>query len=178
MKVLLFLLNEIPPIKGRQQGFTLLELLIVIIIIGILSAVSLPAFLRQIGKARETEMKNTVGAINRTQQAYHFEKEAFAANLVELGVTIQFGDYLDGAGVTSPSSDLVYVLPSNTDAIDDRVRLYGGGVKYVGGSYTTVSCQTKEVITGATVALATSDVNPTAVACTTASGPAVTTLDN
>ncbi len=38
--------------KHSQSGFTLVELLIVVIIIGVLSAVGIPAFLNQAGKAR------------------------------------------------------------------------------------------------------------------------------
>jgi type IV pilus assembly protein PilA len=39
-------------LAGSQKGFTLVELLIVVIIIGVLSAVGIPAFLNQAGKAR------------------------------------------------------------------------------------------------------------------------------
>lgn len=39
-------------LKGTQSGFTLVELLIVVIIIGVLSAVGIPAFLNQAGNAR------------------------------------------------------------------------------------------------------------------------------
>merc|ERR1711907_871937 len=44
--------------KGRntlEKGFTLVELMIVIVIVGILSSVALPSFLSQAGKAKITE---------------------------------------------------------------------------------------------------------------------------
>ena len=44
-----------------QKGFTLVELMIVIVIVGILSAVALPNFLSQTSKAKATEAK-TLGA--------------------------------------------------------------------------------------------------------------------
>ena len=50
--------------KGRnllEKGFTLVELMIVIVIVGILSAVALPNFLSQTSKAKATEAK-TLGA--------------------------------------------------------------------------------------------------------------------
>jgi type IV pilus assembly protein PilA len=64
--------------KSCNQGFTLIELLVVIIIIGILSAISLPAFLNQASKARQLESKTYLSTIIRTQQSYIIEKKQFA----------------------------------------------------------------------------------------------------
>jgi type IV pilus assembly protein PilA len=46
-----------------QKGFTLVELMIVIVIVGILSAVALPSFLNQTAKAKATECTTKFGAI-------------------------------------------------------------------------------------------------------------------
>ncbi|PSP17687.1 MAG: hypothetical protein BRC52_13230, partial [Cyanobacteria bacterium SW_5_48_44] len=54
--------------KKSNAGFTLIELLVVIIIVGVLSAIALPTFLDQAGKARESEAKTNLGALNRGQQ--------------------------------------------------------------------------------------------------------------
>ena len=55
--------------KGRnliEKGFTLVELMIVIVIVGILSSVALPNFLSQSSKAKGTEAKTQISAIMKT----------------------------------------------------------------------------------------------------------------
>mgnify|MGYP002001257338 CR=1 FL=1 len=52
--------------KGRnllEKGFTLVELMIVIVIVGVLSSVALPNFLNQTSKAKATECSTKAGAL-------------------------------------------------------------------------------------------------------------------
>ena len=55
--------------KGLNQGFTLVELMIVIVIVGVLSAVALPSFLGQQNKAKITEASSKLGAILKSAHA-------------------------------------------------------------------------------------------------------------
>ncbi|MEY4359505.1 MAG: hypothetical protein RLZZ631_991, partial [Cyanobacteriota bacterium] len=52
-----------------QKGFTLVELMVVIVIVAILSAVALPNFLKQTDKAKATEAKTGIAAVLKQAQA-------------------------------------------------------------------------------------------------------------
>ena len=53
-----------------SKGFTLVELLTVVLIIGILTSVALPQYMRAIERSRATEAMSTIKAINDAVYAY------------------------------------------------------------------------------------------------------------
>ncbi len=61
----------------RETGFTLLELLVVVIIVGILASVALPQFTKATRKARASEAVATVGAYLTAELAYYQEHSFF-----------------------------------------------------------------------------------------------------
>ena len=144
----LFHLIKKPP--KNPSGFTLIELLVVIIILGILAAVALPNYLSQAGKAREVEMKNAVGTINRSQQAYHWEKQVFAQGATDdetlTLLNVGFNEvYIDSFNIVAHSVSKASVTPGNIEYVIDQTRAYSGGTFFVGGVYNVAICQSDAV---------------------------------
>jgi type IV pilus assembly protein PilA len=61
-----------------KKGFTLIELMIVVAIIGILAAIAIPNFLRFQAKSKQSEAKTNLGGIFTAEVAYRAEHDAYA----------------------------------------------------------------------------------------------------
>ncbi len=69
----------------NKRGFTLVELLIVVAIIGILSSVGIPTFRRMAARAKKVEAKVGLGSIFTATSAFQAEYGAFGNNLARIG---------------------------------------------------------------------------------------------
>ncbi|MEK6647149.1 MAG: type II secretion system protein [Candidatus Firestonebacteria bacterium] len=61
--------------RRGEKGFTLIELMIVVAIIGILAAIAIPKFAQMLEKSREGATKGNLGAIRSAVSIYYGDKE-------------------------------------------------------------------------------------------------------
>ncbi|QNI63807.1 type IV pilin protein [Synechococcus sp. A15-44] len=117
--------------KGRnliEKGFTLVELMIVIVIVGVLSAVALPNFLNQTAKAKATECTTKGGNIMGLVAAEALQSEAAGnASLTAL---------VDEADTNSNICDFT----SGGDADSNVYTLTATGIGDLAGKYDGAFC--------------------------------------
>ena len=126
----------------RMKGFTLLELMVVMIVISVLAAISIPVFQRQVGKAREAEVQLKLGAIARSQMAYHYVNGSFATTLsvlaADTGAISSF--YYNFPDPTGDSTKVKHQAVAKEPALY-QLRDYAIGLYYVDGAYVRANCQ-------------------------------------
>ncbi len=66
--------------KNNPNGFTLIELMIVVVIIGILAALAIPRFMRSATKSKQSEAKQLLKQVYTMQRAYHQEFSSYCLN--------------------------------------------------------------------------------------------------
>lgn len=120
----------------NQKGFTLIELMIVVAIIGILAAIAIPNFLTYQAKSKQSEAKVGLGAIATSAIAYNAEVTGTPTYVVSsIG---QIGYAVTG----TPRYSFWYQVGS-------------GNASFPGSSVDTTGCDRSTVSTNAPVASAT-----------------------
>lgn len=114
--------------RHSETGFTLIELLVVIIIIGILGAIALPNFLNQDVKAKQTEAKQNIALVNKTQNSFRAENSSFATSFNVLAIGSVTGD------ATGQTTNYDYTIAGGTEtatimasARDTAMKSFSGG---------------------------------------------------
>ena len=69
----------------EQQGFSLTELMVALVIIGVLVLLALPRLMPVVNKAKATEAKLSLKQVYMLQKAYKFEYDKYSAELPQIG---------------------------------------------------------------------------------------------
>lgn len=69
-------------------GFTVIEMIVVVVVIGILASIALPRYLRVVEKGRSAEARHVLGLIRDAEIAYYFDFDGYTNSLALLGVQV------------------------------------------------------------------------------------------
>jgi len=126
-----------------QQGFTLIELMIVVAIIGILASIAIPSFQLYVLRSKRAASASNLHAIRETQVAYFNERGAFlqavsSPALGVLGVTKQNwqGVRPGFSSVPGTGFDVIGFLPEGATYFDyDTNAVQGAGWSFTAAAY-------------------------------------------
>jgi len=91
--------------KRGQKGFTLVELAIVIVIIGVLASFGVPRFRDAVERSKAGESLNYLSAVRAAQERYHAREGTYAEDLADLDVSMPAPKYFSVGTVAAGSSD-------------------------------------------------------------------------
>jgi type IV pilus assembly protein PilA len=76
----------------NKKGFTLIELMIVVAIIGILAAIAIPNFIKFQARSKQSEPKANLKALFVAQKSYFAERDSFSDKVVDIGFVPERGN--------------------------------------------------------------------------------------
>src|SRR5712692_205072 len=103
-------------LKHKEHGFTLIELVVVLAILGILIALAVPRYLTARKKAYKAEGDNLLQEAKTLEWAYYQQYNTFdtTAAMTQLGYVMPGGSHWSTPAVTFTGAQLVTLLVSGT----------------------------------------------------------------
>ena len=151
-------------VLNNSSGFTLVELMVVVAIIGILAAVAIPNYQKFQAKARQSEAKIALSAVYTSEKSFSVENNTYTACLGAIGYapdnfnlatrtqyyTVGFGTAATGltlgtcgaigtANCNGTAYDQTAVLVSNCGATGNGVDFFNANAKMPGHALGTIA---------------------------------------
>lgn len=130
------------PNPGLATGFSLIELMIAVAVVGLLLAIALPSFMDSVRKSRRSDAFSAINAVQQAQERWRANHSTYASTLSDVGVSAatQNGYYTiaidDTVGATSFATSYTVIatgVSGKTQADDGdcvrlRSRMQGGNI--------------------------------------------------
>ena len=100
--------------KNKQQGFTLVEILVVVAIIGILASIIVPKLTTKVDDARVQKAQHDIKTISSVLELYKLDKYSYPSS--EQGLEALVGSYLDTLPKDPWDRAYLYLSPGSRNA--------------------------------------------------------------
>lgn len=102
-------MNQTVRLRAVHGGFTLIELMIVVVIVGIIMAIALPAYQDSLTRGRREDGKAKMAEVAQKLERYYSEKLTFTTELTKLG-------YASDASVASDRGNYTITVAANASS--------------------------------------------------------------
>ena len=136
-------MNHTAPKARRSAGFTLIELMIAVAVVGLLLAVALPSFLDSIRKGRRSEAFSALANLQQAQERHRGNNATYASTLAALNVTTSTtapGGYYTLSIATSTTTGYELMADSASSSQRNDGACAKLGVQVNGGTILYGSC--------------------------------------
>ncbi|WP_454764641.1 type IV pilin protein [Cupriavidus campinensis] len=135
--------------RRRTRGFTLIELMITVMVLGILSAIAIPQYQQYVAKARRTEAKAALARVQGAQERYFTVNNKYETSPAALGL-LACGATTTGSADTCNSSSYTITIAALAGNISTGYALSAAPVRAdaLCGTFTVDSLNNKDVSGG------------------------------
>ena len=139
-----------PGPAGQRRGFTLIELMIAVAVVGILMAIAYPSFMDQVRKSRRADAVVALTAVQQAQERWRSNRAAYSSVLgppptTGLGLpAVSSSGYYNIAIIAASTNTTSYEIqavanPGTSQTADSNctrlgVRMVGGNLSYGSGT--------------------------------------------
>ena len=135
--------------RPRQRGFTLVELMVVVVVVGILAMIAIPSYSRYTMRAKRSAAESFIMNVASRQEQYILDARQYATTLTLLGMSVpadvaaNYNIAISGVSVTPPTYT-INATPTGSQLANDTecgtVSIDQAGTKGITGTGTVTGC--------------------------------------